>query len=135
MAKNSRRSDCPIHCSLNLLGDRWALIIVRDLLVHSGATFGELLDSPERIATNTLSSRLVSLTAAGIVEQLPGDKRYLLTEKGLDLAPVLIELTLWGLRHEPDVKAPQVDLDQYHKHPQQFIKYIKIAARKRRNKG
>ena len=132
MLKDPRRSDCPIHCSLNLLGDRWTLVIVRDLLVSSRATFSELLDSPERIATSTLSNRLASLTAAGIVEQLPGEKRYLLTEKGLDLAPVLVELTMWGLRHEPDVNPPAVDMDSYREQPQQFVEHLKAAARERR---
>lgn len=132
MVKDPRRSECPIHCSLNLLGDRWTLVIVRDLLVSSRATFGELLDSPERIATNTLSNRLARLVAAGVVEQLPGDKRYLLTEKGLDLAPVLVELTLWSMRHEPNVNVSSIDLDQYRMQPQQFIEQIKAAARNRR---
>ena len=70
MVKDPRRSECPIHCSLNLLGDRWTLVIVRDLLVSSRATFGELLDSPERIATNTLSKRLAGLEA-WIEHQVP----------------------------------------------------------------
>ncbi len=133
MPKDLRRSDCPIHCALNLLGDRWTLVIVRDLLTTSRGTFTELLDSPEGIATNILTSRLVSLQAAGIVEQLPGDKRYLLTEKGLDLAPLLAELMLWSISHEPTVSAP-VDIRLYQKNPQQFIEQVKAAARDRRVK-
>ncbi len=133
MARDLRRSDCPVHCTLNLLGDRWTLVIIRDLLTTRRATFSELLDSPERIATNTLSSRLANLESCGIIEQLPGDKRYLLTEKGLDLAPVLAELTLWGMRHEPNVHSPPVDWDQYHKHPKEFIEQMKNAARARRS--
>lgn len=135
MPKDPRRSDCAIHCALNLLGDRWTLVVVRDLLANSGATFGDLLESPERIATNTLSTRLATLQAAGIVEQLLDDKRYLLTEKGLDLAPVLIELALWSMRHEPNVKAPPVDLEQYQKQPHQFVEQIKTAAREKRNRA
>ena len=132
MNRNSRRSDCPIHCTLNLLGDRWTLIIVRDLLTSDRATFSELLDSSERIATNTLSSRLASLVAQGIIEQFPGDKRYFLTEKGLDLAPILAELTIWGMRHDPTAYSPAVDWEEYHKHPQQFIEQIKNTAREKR---
>ncbi len=132
MARNSRRSDCPIHCALNVLGDRWTLVIIRDLLFSSRATFSELLNSPEKVATNTLSTRLASLEAAGIVEQLAGDKRYLLTEKGLDLAPVLIELVLWSTRHDQSVSDVGADLQLYLAQPQQFIEQIKTAARQRR---
>lgn len=133
MSKESRRSDCPIHVALNLLGDRWTLVVVRDLLLRSGATFGELLDAPESIATNTLSSRLASLQAAGIVEQLPNDKRYLLTEIGLDLIPVLFELTLWSVRHQPDVEAPPIDFIQYQADPKKYVEQVKMAARKKRH--
>lgn len=132
MARNDRRSDCPIHCALNVLGDRWTLVIVRDLLFSSRATFSQLLNSPEKVATNTLATRLASLEAAGIVEQLPGDKRYLLTEKGLDLAPVLIELVLWSSRHDQTVTDLEADLEPYLDQPQQFIEQVKTAARQRR---
>lgn len=132
MARNGRRSDCPIHCALNVPGDRWALVIVRDLLFSSRATFSQLLNSPEKAATNTLAIRPASLEAAGIVEQLPGDKRYLLTEKGLDLTPVLIELVLWSSGHDQTVADLAADLEPYLDQPQQFIEQIKTAARQRR---
>lgn len=118
---------------MNLLGDRWTLVIVRDLLMTERATFSQLLKSPERIATNTLSSRLAGLLEAGVVEQLPGDKRYLLTEKGLDLAPVLAELMVWSTRHDPTIETPMLDMDLYLKNPQQYIEHAKQAARERRH--
>ena len=114
MARNLRRSDCCIHNALNILGDRWTLIIVRDLLLSQRATYSELLKSPERIATNTLANRLAKLESAGIIEQEQNDTRYWLTEKGLELAPVLLELAIWSERHDDSVAAaPREILKNY----------------------
>jgi DNA-binding HxlR family transcriptional regulator len=103
MKRNDQRSLCPINLWLELLGDRWSLLIVRDLLLGGPRTYGELLAADERIATNTLADRLTSLTAAGIVEQrvIAGRSRHLyaLTEKGFELLPILLEMVLWGERH------------------------------------
>lgn len=88
-----------------MLGDRWSLLIVRDLMVRGCKTFRDFLQSGEGIATNILSDRLRKLRAAGIItaETAAADGRrviYHLTEKGIDLAPVLLELLIWGARHE-----------------------------------
>jgi len=103
--KRRRRSGCPVSISLELLGDRWSLLIVRDLMVRGLRTFSEFQGAGEGIATNILADRLQKLEAAGIIsaEPEPGDHRrvnYRLTEKGIDLAPVLLELLIWGARHE-----------------------------------
>jgi DNA-binding HxlR family transcriptional regulator len=103
--KPKRRSGCPVSISLEILGDRWSLLIVRDLMVRGFRTFREFQQSGEGIATNILSDRLQRLEAADIVESVVdlGDGRrvnYRLTEKGIDLAPVLLELLIWGARHE-----------------------------------
>jgi DNA-binding HxlR family transcriptional regulator len=95
-----------VSVALELLGDRWSLLIVRDLTVRGFHTFREFLESGEGIATNILADRLKKLEAAGIVateaEVRDGRKvNYRLTEKGIDLAPVLLELLIWGARHEP----------------------------------
>lgn len=92
--------------SLELFGDRWSLLIVRDMMVRGYRTFKEFLTSGEGIATNVLADRLRNLEAAGIIsEELDSaDGRrvnYRLTEKGIDLAPVLLELLIWGATHEP----------------------------------
>ena len=92
--------------ALELLGDRWTLLIVRDLMVRGYKTFREFLHSGEGIATNILSDRLRKLEAGGIVctEPDPEDGRsahYRLTEKGISLAPVLLEMLIWGAHHEP----------------------------------
>lgn len=91
--------------SLEVLGDRWSLLIIRDLMVRGYRTFKEFQQSGEGIATNILADRLKKLEAAGIItaeaEEL--DRRrvnYRLTDKGIDLAPVLLELLIWGARHE-----------------------------------
>lgn len=91
--------------ALEILGDRWSLLIVRDLMVRGLRTFQEFRRSGEAIATNVLADRLRRLEAADIVatEVDDADRRrvnYRLTEKGIDLAPVLLELLLWGARHE-----------------------------------
>lgn len=102
---SERRSGCPVSISLEVFGDRWSLLIVRDLMVRGYRTFKEFLESGEGIATNMLADRLRKLEAAGIVtmEREAADGRrvnYRLTEKGIDLAPLLLELLLWGSRHE-----------------------------------
>jgi DNA-binding HxlR family transcriptional regulator len=103
--KSKRRSGCPVSISLEVFGDRWSLLIVRDMMVRGLHTFKDFLESGEGIATNMLADRLRRLEAAGIVtaepEQADGRRvNYRLTEKGIDLAPVLLELLLWGARHE-----------------------------------
>jgi DNA-binding HxlR family transcriptional regulator len=104
-AKPRPRSGCPVGISLDVFGDRWSLLIVRDMMVRGLRTFKDFLESGEGIATNVLAQRLRRLEAAGIVtaEREAADARrvnYRLTEKGIDLAPVLLELLLWGARHE-----------------------------------
>lgn len=105
-SKRRRRSGCPVSLSLERFGDRWSLLIIRDLMVYGRRTFREFRRAGEGIATNVLADRLRKLEAAGILEAEadPRDARrviYRLTEKGMDLAPVLLEIFLWGARHEP----------------------------------
>lgn len=100
-----RRSGCPVSISLEMLGDRWSLLIVRDLMVRGYRTFKDFQKSGEGIASNILAERLRRLEAVGIItaEAEKADARrinYRLTEKGIDLAPVLLELLIWAARHE-----------------------------------
>ncbi len=103
--KSKHRSGCPVSISLEMFGDRWSLLIIRDLMVRGFRTFKQFQESGEGIATNILAERLKRLEAAGIItaEAEETDARrvnYRLTEKGIDLAPVLLELLIWGARHE-----------------------------------
>ena len=100
-----RRSACPLNASVEMLGDRWSLLIIRDMMVRGYRTFKEFLSSDEHIATNILADRLRRLEHYGIIttQPDPSDGRklfYLLTEKGMDLAPVLAEMVLWAAAHE-----------------------------------
>jgi DNA-binding HxlR family transcriptional regulator len=100
-----RRSECPVSVSLEMVGDRWSLLIVRDLMVRGLRTFKQFQQSGEGIATNILSDRLCKLESRKIItrENDPADRRrtsYRLTQKGIDLAPVLLELLVWGARYE-----------------------------------
>ncbi len=105
MPKFKRRSGCPVSISLERFGDRWSLLIIRDLMVRGFRTFKEFQESGEGISTNILSDRLQKLEAAGIITaqvELTDGRRvnYRLTEKGIDLAPVMLELLIWAARHE-----------------------------------
>lgn len=104
--RSRRRSGCPVSISLERWGDRWSLLIIRDLMVRGFRTFKQFQESGEGIATNILADRLQKLEDAGIItaEAEETDARrvnYRLTEKGIDLAPVLLDVLIWGTRHEP----------------------------------
>jgi DNA-binding HxlR family transcriptional regulator len=101
----TRRSGCPLNASLEMVGDRWSLLIVRDMMLRGASTYAEFLAGHEHIATNILADRLRRLEDDGIIrsEPDPGDGRrriYRLTRKGIELAPVLTEMVLWAGAHE-----------------------------------
>jgi DNA-binding HxlR family transcriptional regulator len=100
-----RRSGCPLNASVEMLGDRWSLLILRDMMLRGFRSYKQFLNSYEGIATNILADRLKKLIAHGIItpQEDPCDGRkliYVLTPKGIDLAPVLTEMVLWAARHE-----------------------------------
>ena len=106
-----RRSDCPINFALEIFGDPWSLLIIRDIVYFGKKTYGEFLASEEGMATNILASRLAHLEHQGIlVKQLfEKDKRkkeYVLTEKGLDLIAVLVDMANWSAQYDPHTAAP-----------------------------
>jgi DNA-binding HxlR family transcriptional regulator len=106
-----RRSDCPIACALDVLGDRWTLVVLRDLIFLRKRHFRDLLDSNEGIATNILASRLKQLESAALITRRADPTRarrviYAPTAKALDLLPVLFELMRWSARHNPGTRAP-----------------------------
>ncbi len=109
-ADSQSRSPCPIATALDILGDRWTLIILRDM-VNGKKRFSEFLDSPERIATNVLTDRLALIEAAGLATRAPYQDRpkryeYKLTKKGRDLLPVMQAICRWANRHYPGTWTP-----------------------------
>jgi DNA-binding HxlR family transcriptional regulator len=119
------RSGCPVSISLEIFGDRWSLLIIRDLMVRGYRTFKQFEEAGEGVATNILADRLRKLKKAGIVacEREPTDGRqlnYRLTEKGIDLAPVLLELLIWGVRHE-ETGAPCAVIEDMARNREQVL--------------
>ena len=108
-----RRSECPLNASVEMLGDRWSLLIIRDMMLRGFRTYKEFMECYEGIATNILADRLHKLVANGIITSQPdpSDGRkliYSLTAKGIDLAPVLTEMVLWAAAHEDTGNQPLV---------------------------
>jgi len=108
-AKTFARSPCAVANSLDILGDKWSLLVVRDML-HGKRTYGELALSPERIPTNILAERLKRLESAGIITSTPYQERpvryaYTLTAKGSALGDVLLAFVRWGKQHIPGTVA------------------------------
>ena len=108
MKRTDRKSHCPVNSALEVVGDPWSLLVVRDIVFYGKHTFGEFLASEERITTSVLADRLAKLTNSGILRKQrdPADRRrqfYSLTSRGLELIPVLVELANWGVRYDPEV--------------------------------
>ena len=108
MLKNKQklewRSHCPISSGLDVLGDRWTLLIIRDLIVHGPRTYSELLESPEHISTNILADRLEHLVSLKLIERVDPEKSsrnnaFRLTESGASLRPILEGLAGWSSNH------------------------------------
>jgi DNA-binding HxlR family transcriptional regulator len=116
----NHRSLCPVNLALEVFGDKWSLIIIRDIMFGGKRSFRELLQSEEKIATNILTDRLAMLEQEKIISKQsdPEHKQkniYSLTQKGIDLLPIIVEIGAWSLRHKP------VDLKK-HKHAQDLVK-------------
>jgi DNA-binding HxlR family transcriptional regulator len=103
--KEAFRSHCAVNYGVEIFGDRWSLLIIRDIVFTGKKTYGQFLKSEEGIATNVLASRLAFLEEQGILSKKPNpdDRRkdfYALTEKGLDLIPILLNIVLWSAKHD-----------------------------------
>ncbi len=114
MASKTKKRDtgCPVCFALDTFGDRWALVIIRDMVLRGYKTYGEFLNAGDGIATNILANRLQELEAEGIISKSrdPENHRklnYTLTEKGCDLLPMLFELILWSAKYDPITKVPE----------------------------
>jgi DNA-binding HxlR family transcriptional regulator len=127
-AEVKRRSACPLNASVEMLGDRWSLLILRDMMLRGFKTFKEFLESHEGIATNILTDRLRRLEGYGVItrkrDATDGRKTiYVLTAKGIGLAPVLAEMVLWAAAHEKTGNQALVRLMQRDK--EQFLADIR----------
>jgi DNA-binding HxlR family transcriptional regulator len=101
----NRQSGCPIAFALDLIGDRWSLLIIRDIMIRGNKTYSDFLDAEEGIASNILNDRLKRMTSAGVLDKSrdPDNRRsfiYELTQKGRDLAPMVIEMVIWSGKHD-----------------------------------
>ena len=109
------RSDCPISCSLDIFGDQWSLLIIRDVMLRGKVSYSEFLESEEKISTNILANRLSVLETENILwkEVSPANKSkfvYSLTQKGADLLPIVIEIMDWGAKY--NANCPRRELGQ-----------------------
>lgn len=107
--RGPKRSLCPISLTLEIVGDRWSLLILRDLILRGKQRYGEFLQSPEAISTNILADRLSRLEERGLVRKSadPDSGKqflYAATRKGMDFLPVLLELVRWGMKYQPHAK-------------------------------
>jgi len=128
-SKSRPRSGCPVSISLESFGDRWSLLIIRDMMVRGFRTFKQFEGSGEGIATNILADRLRKLEAAGILssETEPTDRRrvnYRLTVKGIDLAPVVLDLLVWGSRHQ-ETGAPNPLVEKMEKNRETVLAEVR----------
>lgn len=126
MSSSKKRSNCPISCSLDVWGDKWSLLIVRDLMFKKQSTYGDFLKSDEKIATNILASRLLMLEENGIISRQdhPDSKAkilYKLTEKGINLFPLLIEINLWAEKYSEIPESQKIILNAVKKDKVGFI--------------
>ncbi len=124
-----RRSACPLNATLEVLGDRWSLLIVRDLIFKGRTTYKDFLAGGEGIATNVLADRLRRLEAEGVIGKGrdAADARrlvYRLTAKGLALAPVLVEMIVWGAGHY-QTAAPRATIREMTQHRERFLADIR----------
>ena len=129
-AENYYRSNCPINLAVEVIGDKWTLLIIRDLMFEDKRHFREFLDGEEKIASNILTDRLAMLETEGIITKKSDTAHkqkflYSLTEKGIDLLPVIIELGAWSMKYQP------VDKERF-AHAGQLAKAGSTAIRKLR---
>ena len=122
MSKRAQRacSGCPIDYALDIFGDRWTLLVIRDLVFGGKRHFREFIESPEGIASNILAARLKKLEARGLIERKadPNNRKqvvYGLTAKGIDVIPVLLEIIRWGGTHDANTAAPKAFVERVKK--------------------
>lgn len=134
MKRVKRRSDCPISFALDIFGDKWTLLVVRDLMFRNKMHYGDFLKSEEKIATNILADRLNVLEYAGIIKKIQDSKNkaryiYSLTNKGINIMPVLVEIVLWSAKYDLKTATPKKFVAQAKNNREELIKQIRIALK------
>ena len=134
-ANSKHRSGCPVSIALEVFGDRWSLLIVRDMMIRGSSSFKDFQNAGEGIASNVLTSRLRALQAAKIItaERDFDDGRrieYRLTSKGIDLAPAVLELLIWGARHE-NTGVPCAAIERLARHRAELLAEVRRRWRQR----
>jgi DNA-binding HxlR family transcriptional regulator len=126
------RSDCPINFALEIFGDKWSLLVIRDMIFSGKTTYNEFLDSKEKIATNILSSRLKMLEEMGIIQKHRDPTRktktkfvYLLTPMGMDLIPMFVEIILWGGDYVSGISSARAVIEKARSDKSAFIKELR----------
>lgn len=133
-----KRSECPVSKALDVFGDKWTLLIIRDIVFKGFRFYNEFLETGEGIATNVLSDRLKKLVQSGFLEskkyELQKTKKvYRLTELGIDLIPVLVELLVWGFKYDDTLDLPKEKISVFEKiweDKEAFIAEITASVRK-----
>jgi DNA-binding HxlR family transcriptional regulator len=138
MKTNTPRSSCPVSYSLDIFGDKWTLLILRDMILNGKRSFSEFMSSTEKIASNILIDRLNTLHAEGFVNKTASDLNkskfiYSLNDKAIDLVPVIIDLIEWGAKYNP-TDEPKSVLDKLAKNKSKTIKDIQDRLRGERKK-
>ncbi len=133
--KSMHWNGCPIRYSAGIIGDKWTMLIIRDLLFKGKKYYGEFMDEDEYIATNILADRLQKLEEKGIVSKSrdPVKKSriiYGVTEKGIELVPVLLQMMSWSEKYDPDSDVPKSFIKEFRKSPESFAADIMLNLKK-----
>jgi DNA-binding HxlR family transcriptional regulator len=133
--RQDNKSSCPVNVALEAFGDSWSLLIVRDIVFWGKRTYGEFLESEEQIATNVLSDRLTQLEEKGILAKkpYPGDSRkriFELTGKGLDLIPIVLEMSTWSSQHDPRTTPHRRFMDRFYADRERVLGMVRKAVRR-----
>ncbi len=120
MKRRHRKSDCPVHFALEIFGDAWSLLVIRDLMFKGRTSYTDFLRAEEGIATNVLAARLVRLEEDGVIERAAGSGRgtasaYRLTPKGIDLLPIMLEIIGWSAKYDPKTAADRRFVGRLHR--------------------
>lgn len=120
MKRRQRKSDCPVHFALEVFGDAWTLLIIRDLMFKGRSSYTDFLRAEEGIATNVLADRLVRLEEDGVIEKVAESGRgsastYRLTPKGTDLLPIMLEIICWSAKYDPRTAADRRFVRRLHR--------------------